>query len=258
MTPIEAPSRKKLVSLKSLPACFLALMFAMPLSAQDMSATIIRDGDRGVMTMVMPGSKTDASLAVVEQLTFEPWEMLGALSRDDVVMLMRHGPTDWSKRDVSNVAPTDCANQRTMTNDGKRQMYELGALLVANDLRPGRIIVSDWCRNQETLEAMRAGMADARTNALDDLEVQTMSELNLLLSLQGAPDVAAMRDMIAAWDGGTGEGPLLVISHFTNIQELTEQAVFEGQILVLDPKDGSRVQGLLRLKSAAPDVGHFK
>ncbi|MBM2576271.1 hypothetical protein JQC91_08130 [Jannaschia sp. Os4] len=250
MTP---PLRSTVLAL----ACALLPVAA---AAQSMSGAVVRDGDGGRMTMVMPGSETDPDRAVTEELTFAPWATLGDLARDDVVLLMRHGPTDWSMRDASNVAPTDCANQRIMTDAGKRQMYELGALMVANDLVPGRIVVSDWCRNQETLEAMRAGMLDADAAALDGVPIETMSELNLLLSLQGAPDVAAMRDFIAAWDGpaaGDADGPLLVISHFTNIQELTDETVFEGQMLLLDPDRGNRVLGMLRLASAAPDVGHF-
>ncbi len=236
----------------------LALFTTGPAGAQDLSGEIVQNGAGGVMTMTMPGSASDPDKVVTEQLTFEPWDMLGELARDDVVLLMRHGPTDWSKRDANNVAPTDCENQRIMTEIGKRQMYELGALMVANDLQPGRIVVSEWCRNQQTLEAMQAGMLDADPTSLDDVPIETMGELNLLLSLQGAPDVAAMREFIGAWDGGDGEGPLLIISHFTNIQELTERTVFEGQMLLLDPDSDNRVIGELKLGSAAPDVGHFE
>src|SRR5687767_14442847 len=32
-----------------------------------------------------------------ETLRFEPWDMLDDLFRTDIVLLMRHGPTDWSK-----------------------------------------------------------------------------------------------------------------------------------------------------------------
>ncbi|WP_308916569.1 hypothetical protein [Jannaschia sp. LMIT008] len=234
------------------------LATALPPAAQTMSGAVARDGDGGRLSMVMPGSASDPDRVVAEELTFAPWETLDALLRDDVVLLMRHGPTDWSMRDATDVAPDDCENQRVMTEPGKRQMYELGALMVAHDLRPGRIVVSDWCRNQETLDAMRRGMLDADPAALDGIAVETMSDLNLLLALQGAPDVAAMRDFIEDWDGGNGQGPLLVISHFTNIQELTDVSVFEGQMLLLDPREGSRVLGMLRLASATPDVGHFE
>ncbi|MEM8849646.1 MAG: histidine phosphatase family protein [Pseudomonadota bacterium] len=236
----------------------LPLLAASPVHAQAVTGLVNQDGTGGRMSMEVNGTDTTLDGAVTEELTFAPWELLGELARDDVVLLMRHGPTDWSKRDEPNVAPTDCDNQRIMTEVGKRQMYELGALIVANDLRPGQIVVSQWCRNQQTLEAMRAGMLDADPTALEGIEINTMADLNLLLSLQGAPDVAAMRDFIAAWDGGEGEGPLLIISHFTNIQELTERTVFEGELLLLDPDQNNRVLGELKLGSAAPDVGHFE
>lgn len=239
-------------------AALAAILLATAAPAQQMIGRVDQNGGEGRMTMTMPGSDTDPSRTVVEELRFTPWEMLGELARDDVVLLMRHGPTDWSKRDVADVAPTDCENQRVMTETGKRQMYELGALMVANDLIPSRIVVSEWCRNQQTLEAMRGGMLDADPTALDGVAIETMAELNLLLSLQGAPDVAAMRAFIADWDGGEIPGPMLVISHFTNIQELTERTVFEGEMLLLDPDLDNRVVGTLRLGSAAPDVGHFQ
>jgi broad specificity phosphatase PhoE len=246
------PARRPLAAL----TCALAL--AAPLAAQQMSGRVDPDGEGGRMTMVMPGSDSDPDRAVAEELIFLPWDMLQELARDDVVLLMRHGPTDWSKRDVVDVAPDDCDGQRIMTETGRRQMYELGALMVANDLRPGRIVVSQWCRNQQTLESMLAGMRDADPAALDGVEIETMADLNLLLSLQGAPDTAAMEAFVAEWDGGDGDGPLLVISHFTNIQEMTERAVFEGQMLLLDPRQENRVLGELRLGSAGPDEGHFQ
>ncbi|MFO6465901.1 hypothetical protein ACK8OR_16025 [Jannaschia sp. KMU-145] len=209
----------------------------------------------GEMSMTMPTATGGPEFK--EVLRFEPWQMLGDLFRDDVVLLMRHGPTDWSMRDVSDVAPTDCANQRVMTDAGKHQMLELGALLVANEIVPGRIAVSEWCRNQETLEALRQGMIMANSSSISGLEIETVPDLNLLLSLQGAPNVTNMRQLISDWNGSGGNGPLLVISHFTNIQELTEFSVYEGEILIIDPKRNNRVLGYLRLKSAAPDVGHF-
>ncbi|MEM8630481.1 MAG: hypothetical protein AAGF74_04540, partial [Pseudomonadota bacterium] len=43
-----------------------------------------------------------------DTLRFEPWQMLEEMFlRDDVVYLMRHGPTDWNKLDEKGVASTD-------------------------------------------------------------------------------------------------------------------------------------------------------
>ena len=118
-----------------------ATLVATPLFAQDLSGDLISDiagnitrvsGFAGEMTVTM-GSE-DSTRSVKEVLRFEPWQMLEELFRDDIVLLMRHGPTDWSKRDPADVAPDDCENQRVMTEEGKQQMRELGILMVANDI----------------------------------------------------------------------------------------------------------------------------
>ena len=223
---------------------------------RDMSGAIVRTGGlTGEMTATMPGQTGDGEIR--EVLRFEPWQMLDDLFRDDIVLLMRHGQTDWSMRDISDVAPTDCENQRVMTEAGKEQMRQLGILLVANEMVPGKILVSEWCRNQQTVEALRTGMLEADAESLVDTPIETVPALNLLLSLQGAPTVTDLRRIVTDWDGGDGTGPLLVVSHYTNIEELTEFRIYEGEMLVVDPKRNNRVLGYLRLKSAGPDIGHF-
>lgn len=209
-----------------------------------------------------PAAPEDVSPeALDDALRFEPFDVVAELGRDDLVLLMRHGPTDWSQRDVKDVLPGDCANQRVMTPLGEERMRSLGILMAGNGLRPGKVIASEWCRNQQTLDRILEGFELVDPDYVGALPVETSADLNLLLSLQGAPDVTAMREAILAWDG-PGEdgpqGPLLMISHFTNIAELTEFHVYEGEALVVDPKRDGRVLGYLRLRSAAPDEGHFQ
>lgn len=192
----------------------------------------------------------------VTSLQFEPWQMLDDLFRDDIVLLMRHGPTDWSKRDASNVAPTDCANQRIMTSYGMARMRELGTLLAANEVRPGSIVVSEWCRNRQTLDNLMIGFERIDPDYANSIDVEVDPGMNLLLSLQGARDAVPLRERISSWERDE-KGPLLIITHFTNIDEVTNFHVYEGEILVIDPKRNNRVLGYLRLRSAEPDVGHF-
>ena len=58
---------------------------------------------------------------------------------------------------------------------------------------------------------------------------------------------------MAEWDGGDGDGPLLLITHFENVEAATRFRVYEGEILVVDPKRNGRVLGYVRLGSARPD-----
>lgn len=212
----------------------------------------------GQMSVTMPAEMVDTDEPQRLNVQFEPWQMMEDLFRNDIVLLMRHGPTDWTRRDVRDVAPQDCTGQRLMTEEGKTAIFELGVLLASNRLRPSTIAVSEWCRNQQTRDALVSGFELVDKEYAASLTVETEPALNLLLSLQGAPNVTEMREIISAWDGSPdADGPLLLISHYTNIAELTEFSVYEGEILVLDPKRDNRVLGYLRLDNAAPDEGHF-
>ena len=196
---------------------------------------------------------------VTDTLVFEPWELIEEMFlRNDVVWVMRHGPTDWSKLDIKDVAPADCANQRILSAQGRIDMKNLGILLAENDVLPGRIVVSQWCRNQQTVETLLEGAALVDPAYPSQVVVETNPALNLLLALQGAPSVRDLREIVSSWTGEGADGPLLVITHFTNIQEMLDFSVYEGEVLVVDPKRANRVLGYLRLKSAGPDVGHFK
>ena len=245
----------------------MRLKFVAPLAATLLATAAFADPDPdavdpvttfvGEMAVPMPGGGIDRS-AVGNSLRFEPIQSFDEMFlRDDVVFLMRHGPTNWSKLDEKNVAPDDCENQRVLSDKGRTDMVDLGSLLAFNDITFGEIVVSQWCRNRQTLDAMATGYEKVEPGTWDAAPVTVSDDLNLLLSLQGARNVTNLRDLVSSWDGGDGTGPLLIISHFTNIQELTEFAVYEGEMLVVDPKRENRVLGYVRLRTAQPDVGHF-
>ncbi|MGB3471425.1 MAG: hypothetical protein WBA51_11435 [Erythrobacter sp.] len=71
------------------------------------------------------------------------------------------------------------------------------------------------------------------------------------------PDVENLHEIISIWNGRDGSGSLLVISHFTDIEELTNFSAFDGEMLMIDPKRDNRLLGDVRLISAGRDVGHL-
>jgi len=206
--------------------------------------------------MAVPLDPDTGNSIVSDSILLEPFQLLDEiLTRNDLVFVMRHGATDWSKRDIKDVAPTDCDNQRMLNEAGPGNMQTLGLLLGFNGVFPSEIGASEWCRNAQTRDSMLEGFREVDADYAP--EVDTDPNLNLLLSLQGAENVTAMRERIMSWTGEGKTGPLLLISHFTNIEELTQFTVFEGEILIIDPQRDGRVVGFMRLKSAGPDVGHF-
>ena len=238
-------------------AILFATLLASPSFSQDNKWDNIRQVTTHIGEMTSTLSSDDAYSD--DRIGFEPFQLYEDMfDRDDVVFLMRHGPTDWSKRDEYNVAPDDCENQRVMTEEGKGRMTRLGEILANNDIFPSQIVVSEWCRNHETHQAFMEGIAKIDPERAADLPFEVDPNVNLLLSLQGAPSVQDLKERITNWNGNPDRsGPLLIISHYTNIEELTQFRVFEGEALVIDPKRDNRVIGYFRLASAGPDEGHF-
>lgn len=247
-----------------------ALALAAALSAGGAVAQEMRQTEDGVieptsgfagrMSMEMETSVPE-EMAVTETIRFEPWQMLGDLFRDDLVFVMRGGPSNWASGDAEDAAPMACEAQRLLTERGQDTMRQLGALLVANELRPGDVLVSRWCRTQQTYAALEKGMLQTDMDALDGLTADVDPRLDLMGAAQGQEDAAGLREIIMEWDGGDGDGPLLVITHFPNIEALTEFRVYEGEMLIVDPKrdaeTGGRVLGYMRLASATPDPVRF-
>ncbi len=249
-----------------MPHAMISMTFALaltvlPLAALAQAVEPIPDTIERVSTHIgeMAVNMDRSPVEVDDALRFEPYQQLEEMfGRDDVVYVMRHGPTDWSKLDAPDVAPADCTNQRVLSPEGRERMRDLGMLLASNGVLPSRIVVSEWCRNQQTLDELMAGFEQVDPAIAQAMPTETDGGLNLLLSLKGSRDVSGLRARVEAWQGDPErKGPLLLITHYTNIEELTQFRVFEGEILVLDPKRENYVLGYLRLRSAEPDVGHF-
>jgi Histidine phosphatase superfamily (branch 1) len=235
----------------------LAILAAGHANAEGLGQGEMAFKNEGHTGVVYPDAGSDLSGELRGSLRFEPITMLGDLYRKDIVLLMRHGPTDWSQIDLRGVDPKDCAHQRMLTHAGREAMQQLGMHLAVSEILPTEIRVSPWCRNADTFAALMDGIGRVNPVYPHSVLVEEDPGLGLLLSLGGAASVVPITDAIDDWQARGPTGPLLLITHYTNIEELTEFKVYEGEILVLDPTLGNRVLGYLRMDSAKPDAIHF-
>ena len=197
--------------------------------------------------------------AIRESLRFEPFQIVDEMFDDDLVFVMRAGPTDWSRPDAESATADNCAAQRIQTPLGLDQMRSMGILMSGNGLRPGHILRSEWCRAGSTADKLVEGFAMIDPDHAAALPVERVAAANPLES-DPAADVEALRERLMAWDGpeeGDAEGPLLLITHYDTIEALTNFRVYEGEILIFDPDRGGRILGYIRLRSAAPDEGRY-
>ena len=213
--------------------------------------------DLELVMRAAPGPVPDAAPeAMRESLRFEPFQIVDELFDDDLVFVMRAGPTDWSVPAADD--SDDCAAQRALTPLGRERMRAMGILMAGNGLRPGRIAASGQCRAGTTADMLREGFA------LIDPGAAAIPAERLAAADPAGPgpaaDIRDLRERLMAWDGpgpGDAAGPLLAITDFDAIEALTRFRVYEGEILIFDPDRGGRILGYVRLRSAAPDAGRF-
>jgi Histidine phosphatase superfamily (branch 1) len=240
-----------------LTSAVLILLAVTDAGAQDLGRGDMAMKNEGHARIVYPDSGTELADELKGSLRFEPITMLKDLYRNDIVLLMRHGPTDWSQTDARGVDPKDCMRQRNLTPEGREEMRQLGMHLAVSEILPAEIRVSPWCRGTDTFDALMDGIGQINPDYDQSVDVTEDYGLGLLLSLGGAATVMPIRAMIDDWEARGPTGPLLLITHYTNIEELTNFKVYEGEILVLDPMLDNRVLGYLRMESARPDSIHF-
>lgn len=72
------------------------------------------------------------------------------LSAGGYVLMMRHARTVPGVGDPPNFTLGECATQRNLSDDGRRQARAIGARLLAAKVSVAQVKTSQWCRCQET------------------------------------------------------------------------------------------------------------
>jgi len=147
------------------------------------------------------------------------WEILQ--DEDGIAVLYRHalapGGGDPADFDVD-----DCATQRNLSADGRRQAIRMGRQLRERDVPVARVVSSPWCRARETAELMRVGDVD---------------ELRRLGSVfQASRSTAAKRQKATERllrRHADRDGVLVVTFHQANIIDLTGIAPASGEGIVV-------------------------
>jgi hypothetical protein len=115
----------------------LLLACALPVPAQD------------------AGTLADAeSSAPAPDATLQGAQLLAALRRGGYVVYFRHTATDFSRDDSRMTGYADCANQRPLNEQGRRDARAIGATLRELDLPVSEALASPFCRTMEHARLM--------------------------------------------------------------------------------------------------------
>jgi phosphohistidine phosphatase SixA len=78
----------------------------------------------------------------------------GALRQGGYVVYFRHTATDFSKNDATMQSYEDCANQRLLSPQGRREARDIGRSINRLKLPVGEVFASPLCRTMDTARLM--------------------------------------------------------------------------------------------------------
>lgn len=161
-----------------------------------------------VCLVALPGAASAAEDAL--------WRALGD---GRAFAMMRHalapGTGDPGHFDVN-----DCATQRNLSDEGRRQAREIGARFRANGIVRATVYSSAWCRCRETAELLGLG------------EVATLEALNSFFRKyeRREPQTRALDAWLSAREA---TGPLVLVTHQVNITAFTGVYPASGEVVVI-------------------------
>ena len=200
--------------------------------------TAIIDGDEagGRRTSLRRALVAAACLVVAlacgaagSQGTGDAWK---ALAEGGKVVLIRHAITPPGAGDPAGMRLDDCATQRNLSDEGRRDARAIGDAFRSRNIRIDRVLSSPWCR---CIETARLAFGAAGLDAA-------------LGNLFGRPDqsawqVAAMRELVASH---RGEDNLVLVSHGSTISALTGVSPEPGELVVVTADSDGRVRVIAR------------
>ena len=152
------------------------------------------------------------------------------------VVLIRHGLTTPGTGDPPGFRLEDCATQRNLVDEGRRESQRVGEAFRARKVPVARVLSSPWCRCVETARLAFGGS-------------ETWTPLS---NLFGRPEnrEEQVRQMRARVSEPPQGGNLILVSHGSTIAALTGINPDTAEMVVVTPQGGERfaVAGRLRAR----------
>ncbi len=160
-------------------------------------------------------------------------QLWAAIRAGDAVVLIRHALAP-GVGDPPGFRLEDCATQRNLSEQGRRQAQAIGATFRRNGITAARVLSSRWCRCLETARLLDLGA------------VEPFPSLDSFFEDPGRAD--AQTAALRAFLDSPHAGPLRVlVTHQVNITALTGVTPRSGEMIVVQPVAGGDVRLVGRL-----------
>ncbi len=138
------------------------------------------------------------------------------------LLMMRHadapGYSDPAGFDLNN-----CASQRNLGANGKKQASGIGAWLKTQGIPQAKVLSSPWCRCMETAKLLNVG------------DVQSENSLGSFFEnrADGKEQTLLLEKKIKQEISNPNRRPLILVTHQVNIQAYTGETVSSGQMVLV-------------------------
>lgn len=146
-----------------------------------------------------------------------------ALRAGGVVAMFRHARAPGTG-DPPNFRLGDCATQRNLSEEGRRQAAEIGERFRREGVLVADVRSSRWCRALDTAALAFPAVIVEPNAALDSFFGE---------SRRSDDQTRRVRDIVARWAGR--QSTLVIVTHQVNVTALTGIFPDEGEAVVLRP-----------------------
>lgn len=194
---------------------------------------------RGLLTIVLTLCMSGLAHGGIEASIVPLAERLAALQSGGHTLVMRHGATDHSQKDLDRGANAPCSMQRDLSEKGRLEMRRLKASVEFLGIQIDKVYSSPYCRAKHTAE-----------EAFGDYEI--LNDLEFSISKDKAESVRLAKflcDRLHSTEPGRGN--TVFVSHTSNIhdcvgvwpkpegaafllQRQSEKVIYKGMILPSD------------------------
>lgn len=149
-----------------------------------------------------------------------------ALQAGGITILLRHAQTEPGLGDPAGFRIGDCATQRNLSAEGRRQAERIGAALAARRIRVDQVLSSQWCRCLDT-----ARLAFPRA------AVEPFAPLNSFFE-DRSTESEQTRQVLARIAAVRAPANTAFVTHHVNIAALTGEAVGSREAVLVRPAAG--------------------
>lgn len=163
------------------------------------------------------------ALGVARQVGAQQAELWSTLAAGGVALLLRHAQTEPGVGDPPGFRIDDCATQRNLSADGRRQAQRIGAALAAQRVTVSQVLSSQWCRCLDTARL-----------AFPDHTVEPFAALNSFFDDRSA-EPRQTRAVLERMAQIRAPANVAFVTHHVNILALTGAAVGAGEAVLARP-----------------------